>query len=221
MRLVNLVFPPKCIFCHNVLPNSSDINICRGCFDKIPFIKMNAESYSTVFKTPYCDKVICPCRYEGIIKKALTDFKFKDRPSLYRALAFIIGEKLTEFVEPGDIDIISAVPLSRKRFRLRGYNQAELLASFIARELNSVNASSVIIRTKNTKKQASLNKEERKLNVCNAFTVIDSSYVVNKKVLIVDDIFTTGSTISECAMAFKDAGAAEVYAAVVASGRYF
>lgn len=221
MRLVNLIFPPKCIFCRNVLVNSTDINICRKCFDEIPFIDVDEDIYFEIFNTPYCDKVICPCRYEGIVKKALTDFKFRDKPSLYRALAYIIHEKLTEFVGKGDIDIVSAVPLSRKRHRMRGYNQAELLASYIARELNAVNASSVIIRTKDTKKQASLNRDERKSNVCDAFTVIDRRYVENKNILIVDDIFTTGSTISECAKAYKNAGAAKVYAAVVASGRYF
>jgi Predicted amidophosphoribosyltransferases len=182
---------------------------------------MDERHYFEIFNTPYCDKVICPCRYEGIIKKALTDFKFWDRPSLYRALAYIIYGKLTEFAVVEDIDIVAAVPLSRNRYRSRGYNQSELLASYIAREIKTVNASSVIKRNKDTKKQASLNKDERILNVHNAFAVIDSNYVVNKKVLILDDIFTTGSTISECAKAFKDAGAVKVYAAVVASGRNF
>ena len=221
MRLTNLIFPPKCVFCSNVLVNSSDINICRKCFDEIPFINMNDEEYFSIFSTSFCDEVVCPCRYEGIIKKALTDFKFRDRPSLYRALASIVLTKITEFIGEGDINIVSAVPLSRKRFRIRGYNQPELLASYISRELNVVNASNVVRRTKDTKKQASLDKEGRKSNVYNAFTVIDSKYVVNKNILIVDDIFTTGSTISECAKAFKNAGAAKVYAAVVASGRYF
>lgn len=221
MRLTNLIFPPKCIFCSNVLADSSDINICRECFDKIPFLCMNEQEYLNIFNTPFCDKVICPCKYEGIIKKALTDFKFRDRPSLYRALASIVLTKIREYVREEEIDIVSAVPLSRKRFRIRGYNQAELLASYISRGLNTVNASSVVRRTKETKRQTSLERGERKTNVYNAFTVIDSSYVVNKNILIVDDIFTTGSTVNECAKAYKNAGAAKVYAAVVASGRYY
>lgn len=220
-EIVDIVFPPKCIFCSNVLGDHSDINICKSCFNKIPFQNINEDSYFKIFSAPFCDIVICPCKYDGLIKKRLTDFKFRDKPSLFRALAYIILKTLEELVDREEIDIVAAVPLSSKRFRQRGYNQAGLLAAYLAKELNVVNASSLIKRTRDTEKQATLDKDKRGLNVFNAFNVIDYKYIENKKVLIVDDIFTTGSTLSECARAFKNAGAAKVYATVVASGRIY
>jgi len=220
-EILHIVFPPKCIFCRNVLEDHSDINICKSCFDKIPFQNINGDSYLKIFNAPFCDAVICPCRYESVIKKALTNFKFRDKPSLYRALAYFIIMTLDELIDREEIDIVAAVPLSSKRYRMRGYNQAGLLAAYLAKELHVVNASSIIKRSRDTQKQATLDKDKRGLNVFNAFNVIDYNYVGNKKVLIIDDIFTTGSTISECAREFKNAGAAMVYAAVVASGRIY
>jgi len=220
-RLINTLFPPKCIFCYKILKNESDINICESCFENIPFLDVNQSNYSKIFTAPFCDVVVSSCRYEGIVKKALTDFKFNDRPSLYKALAYIMLSTLKIMVNTKDIDIVVAVPLSRKRGRIRGYNQAGLLASYIARELHRVNASSILVRTRDTQRQASLHRDKRNLNVSNAFSVIDYNYIKGKNVLVVDDIFTTGNTISECARALKNAGAVKVYCAVVASGRLY
>lgn len=221
MNIINLIFPPKCIFCSNVLEDSTDIIICRNCYDEIPFIDLDLDEYLGLFRTDFCNIVVCPCKYEGVIKKALTDFKFRDRPSLYRALAYLIINELEKLIKKGEIDLVIAVPLSRKRFSTRGYNQAGLLASYLAKYLNAVNASSVLKRTRDTMKQAGLDKNCRKSNVLDAFTVLDRKYVANKKILLVDDIFTTGNTINECSRALISAGAAKVYAAVVASGRNF
>lgn len=220
-KLINILFPTKCIFCYKILDNKSDINICESCFDKLPFLDVNDFNYSQIFKAQYCDVVVSSCRYEGIIKKVLADFKFRDRPSAYRALAHIILISLDKLVDINEIDLVTAVPLSRKRRRSRGYNQAGLLAAYLARELKTVNASSILVRTRDTDKQASLHRDKRNLNVFNAFSVIDYNYIKDKNVLVVDDIFTTGSTLSECAKALKNAGAAKVFGAVVASGRKY
>lgn len=219
--ILNIVFPPKCIFCCNVLEAQSDINICESCYKEIILQDIKSINYTNIFNAPFCDTVICPCVYEGNIKKALSDFKFRDRPSLYRALAYIVFLTLKEIISVEDVDIVVGVPLSPKRFKTRGYNQAGLLAKYLAKRLNVVNASSAIIRTRDTDKQSSLDRNNRSINVLNAFEVIDIDYIKDKKVLIVDDIFTTGSTISECAKVLKNAGAAKVHAAVVASGRFF
>lgn len=220
-KLMNILFPPKCIFCYKTLDNNSDINICECCFDKIPFLDVNDLNYSKIFTAQYCDIVVSSCKYEGIIKKVLADFKFRDRPSVYRALAYIILITLDKLVDMNEIDLVVAVPLSGKRRRTRGYNQAGLLAAYLARKLNAVNASSILVRTRDTVKQASLHRNKRNLNVLNAFSVIDNNFIKDKNVLVVDDIFTTGSTLSECAKVIKNAGAAKVFAAVVASGRQY
>jgi len=114
-----------------------------------------------------------------------------------------------------DIDLVTSVPLSRKRLRLRGYNQAEKLAKPFAALIKKPYSGNVIQRVIDTRSQIDLSAEERRKNVSGAFYA-NAMHVNQNSVIIIDDVSTTGSTISECAQALKLAGAKKVYALTLA-----
>ena len=120
-----------------------------------------------------------------------------------------LGSKMTEYYFEyimESYDYITAVPIHKKKLKVRGYNQAELLAEYISEQIN-IPYCTILKRTVNTKPQNALSKKERVTNIKNAFSLIDNIDIKNKSILIVDDIFTTGTTINECCKVLKKAGA--------------
>lgn len=143
-------------------------------------------------------------------------FKYDRVAPLTRPLAQLLG--LVLYQEPAlrQVDIIVPVPLYPARERLRGYNQALLLARQLARTFNLPLAAAALIRTRDTASQTGLTPRQRRENVRGAFKVPDSSRIKGKRILLIDDVATTGATLSACARALKRAGAASVQAATVA-----
>lgn len=107
-------------------------------------------------------------------------------------------------------DIIIPVPIHKKRYKERGYNQSELLASEIAKTLNISIEKRVLIKNVNNTPQSKLSKIERKNNANGVYKIINAQKIKNKKIIIIDDIYTTGSTANECSKLLKQAGASEI-----------
>lgn len=220
--ITHLLFPPKCIFCNNLIDIKRNIEICDGCYNLIPFIKHKSiMPFFIEGKYEYCDGVICVCSYNSIIRKAIIKFKFNNKPGISRAFAVLLAEKIKEVTEYHNFDMIISVPLHKSRENVRGYNQSLLLAKILSKELCLPEKSRLITRVRKTDTQSLLSKEERLSNVSNAFKVKHINEITNKSVLLVDDIMTTGITLNECSKALKEAGAAEVISVVIASGRTF
>lgn len=141
-------------------------------------------------------------KYDGIVRNLIINYKFNDCAYLYKTFAKIIldNKKICDFIK--SYDIIIPVPIHRKRKLLRGYNQTELIAKALAKTLENVTYNTkALIKTKNNSKQSTLSKIERAKNVLNAyeFNKKEVDKIYNKKILIFDDIYTTGNTIKECA----------------------
>ena len=107
-------------------------------------------------------------------------------------------------------DIVISVPVSKKRKKQRGYNQSELIAQDICRKLDKKYAKNILIKTKNTVAQSTLNKEQRQENAKGVYSLKNENKIKNKKVLLIDDIYTTGSTVNECARVLKQANLEEI-----------
>lgn len=215
-NILNLIFPPRCIFCRHILSVSSRVDICNDCFKKIPFtdkMHISAEHGSCY------DELICVCRYSGILKDALIKFKFYNKPGFYRALGVLLSKKIKEMTISSDFDIIIGVPLHNRKKRERGYNQSELISRVLSREIGIPVVSGLLKRIRDTQPQSLLPRHKRHLNVKGAFCLKEADKVADKAVLLVDDVLTTGSTLNECARVLKNAGAKKVTAAVIASGR--
>jgi len=192
--LLDLVFPPRCEVCRK----SSREPLCTECFSQIDFMKPHLGIYSVSV-------------YEGVLRDALHRFKFNGRRSLADPLGILLVKYLsrTPSLKMDEIDCLVPVPLYRGRQRNRGFNQSELLARVVSRyyEIPVVTA---LERVKNTHPQFDLPREARFENLKGAFKVSDPKAVYNRRLLLLDDIYTTGSTIAECSRALKIAGARRV-----------
>ncbi|MDD5604025.1 MAG: ComF family protein [Eubacteriales bacterium] len=236
-RLTQLIFPPRCIFCGELLgyDHKTDISVCGSCMGKIGFYREaemlpyaqysmlntdanTGENSGTAFAG--CDRYICVCRYSGIIKASLIRYKFHGRAQYYRTYAALMQKKLVEFYSIlSSTDMLVSVPLHQKRMKKRGYNQAYLISEQLSRLTGIPERSHIIKRETHSDNQSHISGNIRHRNIKGAFSVCSHDGVPGKRILLIDDIITTGSTINECAAVLKKAGASDVTGFALASGR--
>lgn len=210
--VVSFVFPLSCELCGAVLPSRSEGGVCKVCEGRLSLI---GTSFSEN-KNFYFDRVFAACYYEDKIKDLLCAFKFRRN----RALLWDLLRLLEHRLEGQDIsrwDALAAVPMPRNKELERGFNQAQLLAQGIAKRLEKPFLKGLLSLTGEPLQQAKLSKAARRENVRHLFRA--SKKAAGKNILLVDDILTTGETVSQCARALKDAGAKQVDVLVVARGR--
>lgn len=207
---------------------------CEDCFKKLQFItepkcKICSHPFEFAVKAqqtcpnclqnpPFFDASITIYRYNEILQKTIGNFKYYDTTFLAKKFAKILATKIK-----GDFDFLIAVPLHKKRLKERKFNQAVLLARFLAKALKLPFYNDFLVRRKYTTKQVSLNKNEREKNLRGAFVLNEKykDFVVGKNILLVDDVMTTGSTLNECARVLKNCGAKKITVAVLAKTVYF
>lgn len=149
-------------------------------------------------------------KYEGLVRDKIINYKFNEHSYLYKAFTRLIinNKKICRFL--GNYDIIIPVPLSNKKLANRGYNQAELIANEIGESFKISLSRNNLVKVKETLTQSTLKGKERKENVKNAFEVKHKEEFAGKNVILFDDIYTTGSTVLECARLIKNAGANKI-----------
>ena len=201
--LLNLIYPNVCGICKRICKENICIK-CKGILKKIERTKIKKVKNKNFNEMAYIFK------YEGVIRKCLLDYKFNELGYLYKTFSEIIikNKKISRFIKK--YDIIIPVPVHKKRKKQRGYNQTELIARKVAKELGITFENNVLLKTKNTKPQSTLNKEDRMLNAKGVYTVKHEEKIMGKKVLIIDDIYTTGSTLNECSRVIRTANPAKI-----------
>lgn len=206
--LLNALFPPRCVFCDEI--NSSDQLVCETCRGNTNWIA--SPVIAQHFPKSACDNIWAAANFEGPIVQAIHRLKYERRPDLAKSLAKL----LLELGAPS-ADIVMPVPMTAKRMRKRGYNQAELLSSSLARVQSAQHTKKVLMRTPGHP-QVGLSAAERLANVKNCFTVNEQSgcTVSGRSVLLVDDVMTTGATLQACAKSLRKAGAAKIVSLVLA-----
>jgi competence protein ComFC len=212
--LADLFYPRWCVGCGR---RSSDV-LCRTCFGSLPFLRGPACGrcgLPTAVAVPVCgacknvdfafETARAPLRYEGVGKEIVHALKYRGYTPVVGRLAVPL---LAEAVVGGRFDAVVPVPLHRSRLRRRGFNQAALLARGLARRINSP-VSDTLQVVRSTRDQVDLSAAERRENVAGAFSARSRA---RGRLLVVDDVFTTGATTTACAAALLRAGAAEVHA---------
>lgn len=221
--LLDLLFPSRCVGCRSV-----GSWLCADCRETIAFIR-----------PPFCPRCGCPtgshelcgsCRrhppaldgirsvayHEGVLREAIHRFKYQNT----RGLAEPLGELLASYVveHPLPANVLVPVPLHPARLAERGYNQAALLAREMGRRLDLPVVENSLLRVRATRQQVGLNAEERQANVAGAFACRDAQ-LAGRRVLLIDDVYTTGATLTACGAALAAAGAASIWGLTLAHGR--
>lgn len=220
-KLLNFLYPKHytCIFCGEEINN--DVDICEHCLQSLPYMTGNLclRCGQTIHdESEYCDN--CKnarspwyfdlCRsvfaYTYPVTRVIRSVKFDNAKYMFPTLSKL----LTYLYEQNELfcDVIVPVPLHEKRLKQRKYNQAELLASDLSTTHNIPMDTSNLIRTRNTKSQTIYQTKDRKSNVKDAFDMVTRVVFKNKIVLLIDDVYTSGATINECARIIKEKGGA-------------
>ena len=205
-----LLYPNKCAVCGKIL---IDEYACKNCQKNIKY--MWKDKTIKLVKGKEFDYLFSSFHYEKIIRDLLLKFKFYNKKYLYKFFSERIIDTLKNTSDI-QIDIVSYVPISLIRYFERGYNQSYLIAKEISKELNIPIAKYGIIKIKNNKRQSDLTYAERLTNAKNVYKVSNKDVFRDKCVLLVDDIYTTGTTVNECSKVIKRAGAAKVIVVTIA-----
>lgn len=206
---LDIMFPPRCVFCRKFL-KSGERFICGGCGKTLPYADRDER------KGDFFTVCVFPLYYRGSVRDSVLRFKFKNATNYAACYGKMLADCIAKSLS-GQYDYITWVPLSKKRLKRRGYDQAMLLAMATALELGEV-ALELLKKTIDIPAQSGLGPaEKRRANVSGAYVVIDPELVRGKRILLIDDIVTTGSTLSECARMLLMADAESVVCAALAA----
>ena len=222
-----LLFPSCCGICSSFLESFEEKVICNKCWEKVvPYrgqicIKCGKVIKSSFNQPHYCQDCLTnpPIfslhrsfgKYEGVLKDIILLFKFKRKRILGKKLSYLIYKILKTNPIFLKSDVIIPVPLHPRREKQRGFNQCEVMAIELEKLTNIRFLKDVLIKIKDTPPQSSLDLKKRKNNVKGAFHVKNSFYIYRKNILLIDDIYTSGSTVLECSKILKKAGAKEIF----------
>ena len=231
---INVLLPPRCLKCGKVL--GAQNGLCAECFNKINFISeplcyrcgrpFASEIHLRTGVKHVCGACLQEKRslfamrravfvYDEQSKNLILDFKFKDKTNFAETLAnmmFLSGKDIWAETP----DVIMPVPIHRLRLLTRRYNQSALLVKFLSLKTGIMADYETLIRCENTIPQVQLSGTARRKNLQKAFTVSRPHLIKGKKIVLIDDVETTGSTLKECAKVLKKAGATAVYALTLA-----
>ncbi|MGO1469243.1 MAG: ComF family protein [Tissierella sp.] len=211
---LEFVFPTKdiCYFCRSE-DSKVENYICKSCNDKV------ARVHKEVFLGDVnIERCFYTTIYDSFMKDIIKKFKFNDKSFLYKALADILLETIYKENIKDKIDIISFVPSHRRKEAVRGYNQVELLAKFISKELD-LPIFNGLFKARHTPDQHFLDELGRRKNLKDAFRVRNKEEIKGKRILLLDDILTSGSTMKMCAKELIKNEAKTVFALALTSSR--
>jgi ComF family protein len=216
-----LFFPNYCFGCRDGLVHGEEI-LCTRCIAELPrldYFQLNDNPITDRFVGRLSIKhgwALLKFQKSGIVQNLLHELKYNNHPEIGIKLGKILANSLLQHSMGSDIDLIIPVPLHRNRLRVRGYNQSVMIAKGVSEVLSIPYDDSNMIRLSATKTQTKKSKVDRWENVSQVFQVAKPEVVVGKRVLLVDDVITTGATIEACAQKLLSGGAAEISIACLA-----
>ncbi|MCZ7583003.1 MAG: ComF family protein [Deltaproteobacteria bacterium] len=229
--LLDAVFPPVCMLCETLLRPGRGGDVCAACRESLeavrpPYCSRCGRPFeegeparlcgNCAVSEPDFDMLRAPYVYADPLRTALIRFKFRRVSRNTRPLAALLGAVAGLGVDWRDYDVAVPVPLHAARLRKRGFNQAQILARHLLQGTRLRLDAALLDRVRETVPQVGLSHAARRENVRGAFAVREGADIQGKKILLVDDIATTGATCSEAARVLKKAGAARVDAVTVA-----
>lgn len=211
----NLLFPTTnlCYLCKET-PDSINNYICDDCFSRLEIIHREIKLDSQFIKKAYYTLI-----YNRYMREIIGDYKFNGKSYLYKPLGWLMIRTIEEKNIIDDIDIIIYMPSHRIKEAKRGYNQSELLATYIGKQLDIKVSHNNLVKIRHTKDQNKLNRVERLHNLSNSFKVKNKEEIRDKRILLIDDIITTGTTMEECSKELIKKEAREVTGLALTSSK--
>lgn len=226
--LLDLLYPPRCPVCHGIAPKRGVI--CRECMPRLPVIRSRRCRICgrpVPEDEPYCGDCLRTKHafsqgmglylYDDVMRESIAAFKYKRRREYGSVLGRLLFLGTRDRVDLWKPDVVIPVPLHADRLRQRGYNQAALLAGPVAEGNRLPMDEKLLLRTGRTKAMKALDAGERRENIRGAFSLAPGR-TAPRRVLLIDDIFTTGATVDACAEALRAGGAREVYFLTLCTG---
>ena len=231
--ILDIIYPRSCYLCKKTLPENYTC-FCLSCLRKLPLIKyticqrcgsplgqyISFHASCNICKNKYFS--FAGLRYAGYyedgLRQLLLDLKFNRQYHIAMFLGRILANHLKKYPFRHSPDAVLAVPMHLIDEQKRGYNQSELIAKVVAKQLKLPLINNLLYQTNKKEKQSSLPENQRHQNVLNVFSVNSKikNYWKGKTLLLIDDIFTTGSTANECSKVLKKNGIKRVYVATIA-----
>ncbi len=222
--ILNFFFPPLCLICENL---KEDKFFCKSCLELIlrskihpPFCKKCGRSlkgHKCSIKLKYIDEVYAIFNYNDIIKELIESYKFRRYTKISEFFVPFVIERIEKVLPP--FDVIIPVPLHPSKERERGFNQNVLILESVKKIFKINYRNDILIRLKPTRPQSRIKEfKKREENVWDAFKVIKSNEVKYKRILLFDDVLTSGKTLEECAKVLKLKGSEKVFALSIATG---
>lgn len=208
LLISRFLFPPKCVLCRKVL-KENETDLCRECRAHTPEFSKQTK------KLPYLAGWSALWYYEGDVRRSILRFKFYNARSYAETYGRLLAMKLLQ--EETEFDLLTWAPISRMRKWRRGYDQVELIAQAVGKELGIAPVATLKKRRNNPPQSGIRDAARRRANVFGVYQVLDPQQISGKRILLLDDIMTTGATAGECARMLLTDGAKEVYCAAVAS----
>ena len=190
----NFIYPPVCGICGKL----NNEFLCGKC-EKMLKNQSKFEIIENKYNSNFYDNHLYIFQYQGIIRKIILDYKFNEKAYLYKTFVNFLLKDKKFFNILKTYDTIIPVPISKNRKKQRGYNQCLLLSKEISKILQIENNNNCLYKKKDILPQSTLNKEEREQNIKGAYELKNIETIKNKRILLIDDIYTTGSTLNECA----------------------
>ncbi len=224
--IIDFLFLPNCFICGNFIEDYSSKLICSGCFSKIRLIsgptcsKCGIPFVSQVGKDRICSECLLNKKYffraksvgyyRGEFLEIIRQFKYKGKTPLSFPLGNLLADRSFYPWDFIDFDLIIPVPLHKRRLRERGFNQSLLLAAQVGKKWNIPLDPLVLKRVRYTDPQTGLKKKERLKNIRGAFLVKKQKKIRDRRILLIDDVYTTGYTANECSRELIESGASKV-----------
>lgn len=224
--LSDVIFPPQCLGCNEIIHSFDGHIFCSDCSNKIHYVTGSiCQICGTTFpdspaenhlcgdcleKKPYFFHARAVFSYEDMIVHAIHQFKYKSNISVGEIMASFMAFFSFPDIDFADYALMIPVPLHVKRLRERGFNQSLILARALGKQKNIPVDFSLLKRNKFTLTQTGSTKKERRQNIKGAFEVSDKKIIAGRNIILVDDVYTTGATVNECAKTLMKAGAGKV-----------
>ncbi len=207
--VLNFLFPPVCSICGKLNKNW----LCSNCEKRVQRLE---KSCVIEIKNKNYEKLLYIFQYESLVRKLILRYKFSNQAYLNHFFANMIIKNEENCKLLQEYDLLIPVPMHHRKMQKRGYNQTELVANELSKILKIPTKSDILIKVVNTVTQSKLGGKARQSNIQHAFFVPKDGEVEGKKIILLDDIYTTGATSQECSRVLKEAGAEEILILVLA-----